>query len=69
MTLHLTSVWLWVILGIAWFGGVIAGSLLLQVMYMDGDPRWYVKLLPLAWPLVIPVMFVLMLIRAIFVWG
>jgi len=68
MTLHLTLTWLWVTLGIVWFIGVIAGVLVLQAVYIDDAPRWYVKLLPLAWPLVCPVLFVIMIFRALFIW-
>jgi len=64
MTLHLTFTWLWVTLGIIWSIGVIASCLILQVLYMDSEPRWYVKLLPLVWPLAIPAGIVVMLVRA-----
>jgi len=66
MTLHLTYTYLWVFLGILWFAGVIGGCVLVQVLYLDGEPPWWVKLLPLVWPAALPCMLVYGIVAALF---
>lgn len=49
-----------VLLVIGYLGGAGVANLLLHVVYMDGEPSWLVKLVPLFWPVVLP---------AIVLWG
>jgi hypothetical protein len=62
VTLHLTLTWLWVVLGIVWFVGVVIG---LNVSFSIGEWPWWQRVLIIVWPLTA----VALALRALLWWG
>ncbi len=63
MTVHFGTDWLIGLLIAVYLIGLVAGNLLIQVAYMDGTPPWYVRIMPLAWPVALPLFLLYVIIR------
>lgn len=50
MTIHLTYTYLWVVLGLLWFLGVIVGNIMLSF----GEIPWWSRVIVWTWPVSVP---------------
>ena len=61
--LHFGLGWLIGLLIVVYIIGLVAANLLIAIAYMDATPPWYVKIVPLFWPVALPLWVAYILVR------
>jgi F0F1-type ATP synthase assembly protein I len=66
LTIHFGTGWLIGLCIAGYLIGVILGNLLVALFYMDGAPPWYMKIMPLFWPVALPLYILYTITRILF---
>lgn len=65
MTIHFGTGWLIGLCITAYILGVIAGNIFVAVLYMDGAPPLWMKIMPLVWPVALPLFILYLIVRVL----